>query len=254
MSKAPRPTEAIKVFFSYAHEDENLRDELEKHLSMLKRQGVIKGWHDRKIGPGKEWKGEIDTHLDTADVILLLISPDFIASDYCWDVEVKRTMERHEAGEARVIPVILRPVDWKSAPFGKLQALPTDAKPVTIWSDRDEAFLDVARGIRAAVADLGLIEMHGTRRRAYHTLAEGIQREVSRRTDYANLDLNARQVKAMQYLEKHGKITPAIYCEEIAPGISRRMAHKDLRDLAELGLVIRIGHARGVRHVLPGSE
>lgn len=144
----------MKIFFAYAREDEDLRDELEKHLSMLKREGVITSWHDRKIGAGKEWEGEIDTHLNTARVILLLISSDFIDSDYCWDVEVQRAMERHEAGEARVIPVILRPVDWMSAPFGKLQALPTDAKPVTSWANQDEAFLDVARGIRAAVMEL----------------------------------------------------------------------------------------------------
>jgi len=144
----------MEIFFAYAREDETLRDELEKHLSMLKREGVITSWHDRKIGAGKEWEGDIDTHLNTARVILLLVSSDFVASDYCWDVEVKRAMERHEAGEARVIPIILRPVDWKSAPFGKLQALPTDPKPVTSWSDRDEAFFDVAQGIRAAVMEL----------------------------------------------------------------------------------------------------
>jgi len=142
------------IFFAYAREDETLRDELEKHLSMLKREGVITSWHDRKIGAGKEWEGEIDTHLNTARVILLLISSDFVDSDYCWDVEVKRAMERHAAGEAPVIPIILRPVDWKSAPFGKLQALPTDAKPVTTWINQDEAFLDIARGIRAAVMEL----------------------------------------------------------------------------------------------------
>jgi hypothetical protein len=144
----------VGIFFAYAREDETLRDELEKHLSSLKRKDVITSWHDRRISAGKEWEGEIDTYLNTARVILLLISPDFIASDYCWDVEVKRAMERHEAGEARVIPIILRPVDWKSAPFGKLQALPTDAKPVTTWTNQDEAFLDVAQGIRAAVTEL----------------------------------------------------------------------------------------------------
>jgi hypothetical protein len=144
----------MEIFFAYAREDKTLRDEHEKHLSMLKREGVITSWHDRKIGAGKEWEGKIDTHLNTARVILLLVSSDFVASDYCWDVEVKRAMERHEAREAHVIPVILRPVDWMSAPFGKLQALPTDAKPVTSWENRDEAFLDIAQGIRVAVMEL----------------------------------------------------------------------------------------------------
>jgi ATP-dependent DNA helicase RecG len=113
--------------------------------------------------------------------------------------------------------------------------------------------VEATRELRDLV-DLRLIEMHGTRRWAYYTLAEGIQREVSRRTDYADLDLNARQVKAMQYLKKHGEITSAIYCEEIAPKISQRMARKDLKDLVERDLVIRVGHTRGARYVLPGSE
>jgi len=149
-----KPAKPIEIFYSYAHEDEELRDELEKHLSILKRKGVIQGWHDRRIGAGREWEDEIDTHLNTAHVILLLISADFLASDYCYDVEMKRAMERHQAGEARVIPVILRPCDWEDALFGKLQALPMDAQPITSWPNRDEAFLDVARGIRGAVEEL----------------------------------------------------------------------------------------------------
>ncbi len=147
--------QVIEVFFSYAHEDEKLRDELAKQLKLLERQGIISAWHDRQIVAGTEWGSAIDTHLDSAQVILLLVSPDFLASDYCWDIEVKRAMERHEAGEARVIPVILRPVDyWQEASFGKLQALPTNAKPVTTWENRDEAFRIVAQGIRNAIAQL----------------------------------------------------------------------------------------------------
>jgi hypothetical protein len=144
----------IEVFFSYSHKDEELRNELANHLSILKRQGVIKDWYDRQIGAGTEWKDQIDTHLENARIILLLVSSDFLASDYCYDIEVRRAMERHEAGEALVIPVILRPVDWQGALFGKLQALPRDDKPVTSWPNRDEGFLKVAAGIRAAVAAL----------------------------------------------------------------------------------------------------
>lgn len=146
--------EAVEVFFSYSHADELLRDELAKHLTILERLGIIKSWHDRRILPGDEWDGEINTNLDTAQVILLLISSDFLASRYCWDVEVKRAMERHEAQDACVIPVILRDVDWKGAPFGKLQALPTNAKAVTSFANRDEAFKNVAQGIRATIEQL----------------------------------------------------------------------------------------------------
>lgn len=145
---------ALRVFYSYSHRDETSLERLRRSLSLLKREALIEEWHDRKIGAGREWEGEIDAYLEAADIILLLVSPDFIASDYCWDVEVRRAMEKHEAGQARVIPVILRPAEWHAAPFGKLQALPRDGRPVTKWGNRDEAWLNVARGIRAAVRDL----------------------------------------------------------------------------------------------------
>ncbi len=150
------PKKALEVFFSYSHKDQDLRDQLETHLSLLKNQGIISSWHDRKIIAGTEWAGEIDTHLNTAQIILLLISADFLASTYCYDIEVSLAMERHNAGEARVIPIILRPCDWHSAPFGKLQALPTDGKPVDSrnWYNKDEAFHNVSQGIRKAVEDL----------------------------------------------------------------------------------------------------
>jgi hypothetical protein len=150
----PTPTRVIEVFFSYAYEDEKLRDKLEKHLSILKRQGVITGWHNRRIGAGKEWAGEIDRHLNTAHIILLLISSNFLASDYCYDIELEQAMKRHHTGEARVIPVILREVDWEGAPFSKLQALPRDGRPVTKWRSHDDALKDVAQGIREAVEEL----------------------------------------------------------------------------------------------------
>lgn len=154
MIEVSRPAHPIEVFFSYAREDEELRDQLEKHLSFLKKNGFIAGWHDRKIGAGKEWAGQIDEHINSASVILLLVSADFIASDYCYDVEMTRALERHNSGDARVIPVILRDVDWEGAPFSKLQALPSDAKPVTNWRNPDNAFAEVARGIRKAVEEI----------------------------------------------------------------------------------------------------
>jgi TIR domain-containing protein len=148
----------ISIFYSYAHEDERLRNKLEKHLGILRQQGFISEWHDRKISAGKEWANEIDTHLNSSDIILLLVSSYFLSSDYCYDVEMKRAMERHDAGEAIVIPVILRPCDWHNASFGKLQALPKDGRAVTIWSNRDKAFLDVAQGIREVVVTLSKVE------------------------------------------------------------------------------------------------
>ncbi|MEQ1670258.1 MAG: toll/interleukin-1 receptor domain-containing protein [Hyphomicrobium sp.] len=140
------------LFFSYSHRDENLRDKLEVHLAMLKRQGVIETWHDRRFVAGDEFAGRIGQEIERADIILLLVSPDFLASDYCYDIEMTRAIERHQTGEARVIPVVLRPCDWHAAPFGKLNAVPRDGKPVTTWPDLDEAFLDIVMAIKNSVA------------------------------------------------------------------------------------------------------
>jgi hypothetical protein len=144
----------VELFYSYSHRDEELRGELEKHLTILRRQGVIRDWHDRKIASGSEWRGQIDEHLERSQLILLLISADFIASDYCYDIELTRAMERHHAGTARVVPVVLRPVYWKGAPFGELQALPTDARAVTQYANRDEALTIITEGIAEAAASL----------------------------------------------------------------------------------------------------
>ncbi|WP_313433615.1 toll/interleukin-1 receptor domain-containing protein [Stutzerimonas nitrititolerans] len=142
------------VFFSYCHADEALRDQLEKQLAMLRRQGVINTWHDRRINAGQEIDAAIDEHINSDEIILLLVSPDFIASDYCYNIEMKRAIERHQAGDAIVIPVILRACDWHYAPFGKLLGTPQDGKPVTLWPDRDEAFLQVAKEVRKAAEKL----------------------------------------------------------------------------------------------------
>jgi internalin A len=142
---------AKSIFFSYSHRDEALRDELETHLKLLQRQGTISVWHDRKILPGDEWDRQIDRRLERAKIILLLVSADFIASDYCWGTEVRFALEKDRSGEATVVPILLRSCDWQSAPFGSLQGLPKDMKPVTAWMDRDAAWTNVALGIRAIV-------------------------------------------------------------------------------------------------------
>ncbi len=148
------PREPLKLFISYAHEDEFLREELDRHLVMLRREGEILPWHDRDITAGQEWLGQVHDRLERADLILLLVSSSFLYSDYCLDVETARALERHALGEARVIPVIVRPCDWAPAPFAKLQALPKDGEAITSWKDRDQAWHDVVQGLRAAIADL----------------------------------------------------------------------------------------------------
>jgi hypothetical protein len=141
----------VDVFLSFAPQDDELRAELEKHLALLQRQGVIRGWSARRVGVGEDWRSAIHAHLEIAGVILLLVSADFIASDYCFDVEVARALARAKAGEAQVITILVRACDSGSTSFATLPALPSNRIPVTSWHNRDEAWADVARGIRAAV-------------------------------------------------------------------------------------------------------
>jgi len=144
----------IEIFFSYSHQDEEFIEKLIAHLSPLKRSGMITGWHDRQISAGTEWRNRIDEHLESAGVILLLVSSDFLASDYCYEKEMGRAMERHHQGTARVIPIILRNCYWIDAPFGELQVLPKDGKPITSWGNMDDAFTNVVLGIKKAIAEM----------------------------------------------------------------------------------------------------
>jgi hypothetical protein len=147
----------VEIFYSYSHRDEKLREKLHTHLAVLQRGRLISEWHDRKITAGDAWKGCIDERLKSAGIILLLVSPDFVASDYCYDVELRHALKRHRRGDARVIPIILRPCEWKFTPFAALQSLPTDGKPITTWTNRDKAFLEIANGIRKAVLELAAL-------------------------------------------------------------------------------------------------
>ena len=150
----PTVTGTIEVFFSYAHKDEDLKDDIVTALALMRRQKLIENWFDREITAGQQLDQNIAEHLEKARIILLLVSRYFMASDYCYDTEMMRAMQRHTANTARVIPVILSPCDWHDAPFGRLKALPKDGKPITTWSNRDEAFLDVAKELRRVVEDL----------------------------------------------------------------------------------------------------
>ncbi len=140
-----------KLFFSYSHKDEDLRNELETHLATLRREGLIEAFHDRRIPAGAHLDDAIDAYLEEADVILCLVSPDFIDSKYCYSREMTRALEKDAAGEAKVIPVIVRHCDWPNTPLAKLRGTPRDNRPVKSWPDRDEAWVDVARDVRTAL-------------------------------------------------------------------------------------------------------
>ena len=154
MKQENTDTRPYLLFYSYSHKDEELRNLLDKQLIVLRRSGMIKEWHDRKILPGEEWDKQISKYLDAAKIILLLISSDFLASEYCYDIEAKRALERSENGDAYLIPIILRPVVWELTPFSKIQALPKNALPVKQWDDPDLAFVNICEGILAVIMSL----------------------------------------------------------------------------------------------------
>lgn len=141
----------VKVFTSYAYKDALLVDDLKKHLQALQRENLIELWDDLEIAPSGEWNGLVEKHMSEAEIILLAVSPDFLASDFCYGGEMKKALEQHQRGEAQIIPVILRPVHWQDAPFATIQALPKNTLPVTMWPNRDAALSLIAKNIREIV-------------------------------------------------------------------------------------------------------
>ena len=154
METGPAKTQPVEILFSYTRADEELRQRLESHLAALKRKKRIICWHNRYIRAGLNWKSQINAHLETADIIVFLISPDFLDSDYCNDVEVKYALERSAQGLTCIVPVILRRADWKDEALAEFQALPSDARPVVEWPDIDVALYNVARGLKEIVAEI----------------------------------------------------------------------------------------------------
>lgn len=142
-----------KVFISYSHKDESHKESLDEHLSMLKRNKIIDAWHDRKIVPGQDWSKEISENLELSELILFLISPSFLGSEYCFNVEMKRAIEMHKDGKAQLIPIVIRPCDWATSELSCFQAVPKDAKPITTWSNYDEAWLNAVNGIKQHLAN-----------------------------------------------------------------------------------------------------
>lgn len=145
-----KKAERLRVFVSYSHVDEELKNRLVRHLRPLEHENLIEVWVDHQIQAGDDWDKEIAKKLSQADIVLTLVSIDFINSKYCYDIELESALEREAAGEAKVIPVILRSCLWTKSPLGRLKALPTDGKAVTTWQDTDEALTVVASGVRDA--------------------------------------------------------------------------------------------------------
>ncbi|GHO50877.1 toll/interleukin-1 receptor domain-containing protein [Ktedonospora formicarum] len=148
---AEKSLQPLELLYCYAHKDRALRDELDSHLAGLRREGLITVWYDGEISPGAPREQETKIHLESAHIILLLVSAHFLNSDYCYSKEMICIIERHLKNEAHVIPILLRPVDWSNTPFSQMPMLPSNARPITVWQNRDSAFEDVAKGIHRVV-------------------------------------------------------------------------------------------------------
>ncbi len=194
----PADSNRIEIFISYSHDDEALLKNLEKHLVGLKRAGLITVWHGRNISAGVPWEEEIDKYLSNAQIVLLLVSANFIASDYCYGVEFQRAMERHEQQTARVIAIILSPCRWRDTPLSKLQVLPKGATPVTQWTDTEQAFVSITDDIAEVVKELTLVNHDDVDR-----VNPGDYREtgiVKRRNRTETIKQAIRAVPALKYI------------------------------------------------------
>lgn len=143
----------VKVFVSYSHIDEKHRKELEVHLASLQRRGIVSIWCDRRIIVGEDINNEVDENINDSKIILLMISPHFIASNYCYETEMSIALKRNSEGSAVVIPVIVEPCHWHDLPFGGLKATPTDGKPISMWTNINQALMIVTQDIEAVASN-----------------------------------------------------------------------------------------------------
>ncbi|MDO8828041.1 DnaB-like helicase C-terminal domain-containing protein [Methylophaga sp.] len=171
---------AVSVFCSYSHKDEELKNKLLNHLATLKRQKLIDEWNDRAIVPGKDWQREIDDKIRTADLVLLLVSSDFIGSNYCYEKELSIALERHDSNLSVVLPIILRPCDWHETTFAKIQGLPTDGLPITKWNNEDEACLNVIEGIKKTIAEIKKFKKRVGEGAGLLSIRDVLSREIDR--------------------------------------------------------------------------
>jgi hypothetical protein len=138
----------MNAFVSYSHQDAAMLDLLHKHLSQLQRDKIITTWTDRDIDTGAPLNPTIAAALTKSKLFLALLSPDYLASHYCYDVEFNKAQERQDKGDLIIVPIIIEPCDWLNSPFSQLKAVPRDGKPISTWDNRNTAFLDVIQNLR----------------------------------------------------------------------------------------------------------
>ncbi len=213
----------MKAFISYSHKDERVLERLHTHLVMLRRDGELNNWYDREILAGGDLDQEISEQLESCCLFLPLISPDFLASDYCYDNEMMRALERHDAGQMRVVPIIIEPCDWKASSLKKLKALPRDGKPITEWTNENNAFLDIVTELRRILTSYNAVQPATTVTPSAPSVSASHRYRVKR--DFDEIDRRDFRYKAFE--EVHSFFESAIAEIDSIEGLRGRLITAD---------------------------
>lgn len=241
----------VKAFISYSHKDAGALDRLHTHLAMLRREGAIEAWFDREILAGGELDAEITVQLESCQLFLLLVSPDFLASDYCVEREMQRALERHATGDARVVPIIIEPCDWAASPLRQLKSLPRDAKPVSEWTNENNAFLDVVNEIRRIIrSDHQSVVRDAPMAASAVTDAGGTARRYRVKRDFDEIDRSDFRTAAFQSLRSYFERAIA----EIDSIDDLRGRFVPLSDTSFTCTLVNKARDRGVAHITVHSR
>jgi hypothetical protein len=201
----PILSDPLRIYYSYSQSDmdSEFLEMLDNHLSLLEKNGIIESWHKKKLLPGDLLSKEVDQHFEKANIILSLISIEYLSQDYNFDIEIKRAMERHACGHVKLIPILLRPVDWQATPFAKIKPLPNNGKPISLWSDKEEAFAEVAMGIRSIVENWHITIIATDTNIEWHLKLDGILENFS--IEYQDYIVNRlKEISKDENIEKIG--------------------------------------------------
>ena len=218
----------MKAFISYSHRDDWALDRLHTHFAMLRRERQITEWYDRDILAGTDIDHEVLEQLESCALFLPLVSPDFLASNYCYEREMTRALERHIAGEIRIVPIIVEPCDWKVSPLGSLKALPRDANPVVNWTNQNEAFLDIVTELRRVLTELKSRDETDVATSNKGSVRSGSQYRIKRTFD--QIDRSDFRERTFAEISNHFRAS----CEELngIEGVRGRFLPKDSQGFA----------------------
>lgn len=235
----------MKAFISYSHKDTNALERLRTHLSVLRRQGAIEDWCDRQILAGDEIDSEVDKRLDECGIFLPLVSPDFLASHYCYDREMTVAIQRHDAKKLRVMPMIVEPCDWLSSPLARFKAVPRDGVPISTWPNVNEAYLDVVNELRRVLVEIKPVaDKERPPTAVKPTTTSGQKYRIKK--DFDEIDRAQFRDEAFEEMRAYFETAAR---EISGHGDSIRSRFRDLTPTSFTCTVVNKAHSRGVAHI-----